>query len=344
VGQGIVRKATSAWDRAVEMGRSTYDWGRSKLKEAGNVARSWTKSMENTVKKFCTTAKKIKNSAVDFVKNVDWGKVASGALKLAAGAVLTVGAVAIIAATGGTALAAGAALLAGGGLTAIGALAIGTTAAAGAAVLFGTSDAVEGAGEVSLGLAGRSNTAASNPMRDTVFRGNAEAYALAEFVTTTGMYAGYSALSSSGALNSNEETSSERIKRNASYDNSGEGAGGADDVPQIKKNAAQGKAYEQQEFSKFANKADEAVEQVTIKTTDGTKVRVDAIGIDKNSGNVVINEFKSSPTAPLTKNQKIGFPQLESDGGTVVGKGKGIFTGGYEIPAGTKVEIIRPFK
>lgn len=41
------------------------------------------------------------------------------------------------------------------------------------------------------------------------------------------MYAGYSALSSSGALNSNEETSSERIKTNAGYDNSDEGAGGA---------------------------------------------------------------------------------------------------------------------
>lgn len=59
---------------------------------------------------------------------------------------------------------------------------------------------------------------------------------------------------------------------------------------------------------------------------------------------MVINEFKSSPSAPLTPNQKIGFPQLESGGGTVAGKGKGIFTGGYEIPAGTKVEIVRPPK
>lgn len=59
---------------------------------------------------------------------------------------------------------------------------------------------------------------------------------------------------------------------------------------------------------------------------------------------MVINEFKSSSTAPLTKNQKVGFPQLELGGGTVVGKGKGVFTEGYEIPAGTKVEIIRPPK
>lgn len=110
----------------------------------------------------------------------------------------------------------------------------------------------------------------------------------------------------------------------------------------MRKNAAQGKAYEQQEFSKFANNTNEAVEQITIKTSEGTKIRVDAIGVDPNTGNVVINEFKSSQTAPLTPNQKVGFPQLETGGGTVVGKGKGIFTKGFEIPAGTKVEVIRP--
>lgn len=67
-----------------------------------------------------------------------------------------------------------------------------------------------------------------------------------------------------------------------------------------------------------------------------------AIGLDKDTGNVVINEYKSSPTAPLTKNQKIGFPELKNGGGVVVGKGKGIFIGGYEIPTGTEVKIIRP--
>ena len=29
-------------------------------------------------------------------------------------------------------------------------------------------------------------------------------------------------------------------------------------------------------------------------------------------------------------------------GGIIVGKGKGIFKGGYEIPTGTNIEIIRP--
>ena len=56
--------------------------------------------------------------------------------------------------------------------------------------------------------------------------------------------------------------------------------------------------------------------------------------IDAN-GNVVINEYKSSLTAPLTSNQKIVFPEIFESGATIVGKGKGIFSGGYQIPPGT---------
>lgn len=51
--------------------------------------------------------------------------------------------------------------------------------------------------------------------------------------------------------------------------------------------------------------------------------------IDAN-GNVVINEYKSSLTAPLTSNQKIVFPEIFESGATIVGKGKGIFSGGYQ--------------
>jgi len=56
----------------------------------------------------------------------------------------------------------------------------------------------------------------------------------------------------------------------------------------------------------------------------------------------VIQEYKSSVTAPLTKNQTKGFPELQSGGGTVIGKGKGIFIGGTPPIPPTKVEIIRP--
>lgn len=109
----------------------------------------------------------------------------------------------------------------------------------------------------------------------------------------------------------------------------------------LAQNRANGRAFEQQEFAKFSSQNSNAVEQITVKTSSGVRTRVDAIGLDAN-GKVVINEYKSSLTAPLTGNQKIAFPEIYEGGATVVGKGKGIFSGGYQIPPGTKVTIIRP--
>ena len=71
------------------------------------------------------------------------------------------------------------------------------------------------------------------------------------------------------------------------------------------------------------------------------KIRVDAIGYDKD-GNLIIKEFKSSSTAPLTRNQRKAFVELKNSGGTVVREGKGIFIGGFEIPEGIDVKVIRP--
>ena len=109
----------------------------------------------------------------------------------------------------------------------------------------------------------------------------------------------------------------------------------------LAQNRIKGKIFEQQEFAKFKTQNTNAVEQITLKTSSGIKTRIDAIGLDAN-GNIVINEFKSSLTAPLTRNQKIAFSEIFESGATVVGKGKGIFTGGYQIPSGIKVIIIRP--
>ena len=106
-------------------------------------------------------------------------------------------------------------------------------------------------------------------------------------------------------------------------------------------NRVNGRVFEQQEFANFSQNCSDAVEQITIKTPSGVKTRVDAIGLDTN-GNVVIQEYKSSLAAPLTNNQARAFPEIFESGGVVVGKGKGIFTGGYQIPAGTEVTIVRP--
>ena len=63
------------------------------------------------------------------------------------------------------------------------------------------------------------------------------------------------------------------------------------------------------------------------------KTRLDIIS--KEGGLDVCTECKASITAPLTKNQKKAFPEIERTGATVVGKGKP----GY--PKGTKLNLLK---
>ncbi len=83
-------------------------------------------------------------------------------------------------------------------------------------------------------------------------------------------------------------------------------------------------------------------EQVTVKPNGGGKnVRLD--NVSTKDGQIKLTDAKSSATAPLTKNQKTGYPAIEKSGGTVVGN-KGAAQGypaGTKIPP-TKVDIIRP--
>ncbi|MFV0380738.1 MAG: hypothetical protein ACK5KR_00665 [Breznakia sp.] len=66
------------------------------------------------------------------------------------------------------------------------------------------------------------------------------------------------------------------------------------------------------------------------------------MGYNKKTGGLIIQEYKSSVKAPLTTNQELGFPQIKDSGGLVFGKGKGVFKGGFEIPPGTIIKVIRP--
>lgn len=63
---------------AQNTGEILHSWGSSKLKEADNILNSWIASVEKTVKHFCTTANRVKEDVVEFVKNIDWKKVAVG--------------------------------------------------------------------------------------------------------------------------------------------------------------------------------------------------------------------------------------------------------------------------
>jgi len=110
---------------------------------------------------------------------------------------------------------------------------------------------------------------------------------------------------------------------------------------QLKENKKRGEEFAAAKTEEFRTTADSVETEITIKTADGTRTRVDAIGIDKDTQSISIQEYKSSETAPLTKNQEAAFPQIEESGGEIVGKGKGIFTGGTKVPP-TTIQIIRP--
>jgi hypothetical protein len=114
-------------------------------------------------------------------------------------------------------------------------------------------------------------------------------------------------------------------------------------VETMSQNRKNGDAFAKKVFSVYDTMWDHATTEITILTSKG-KVRVDAIGYvtDENGDYFIrIAEFKSSETAPLTKNQQAAFPAIVESGGVVVGNGKGEFTGGTIIPPGTIIEIVR---
>ena len=84
------------------------------IREGKNLLRNWGTALQNTLKHVCTTAERVKNQVVDFVKNVDWKKVAIVAAA-------TVAAVAVSVATAGAAAPVVAGLVGSVGLTGFGA-------------------------------------------------------------------------------------------------------------------------------------------------------------------------------------------------------------------------------
>lgn len=112
-------------------------------------------------------------------------------------------------------------------------------------------------------------------------------------------------------------------------------------------NRERGRQFEMEKLKAFKETADKVEEQITIAVTgpsgETVRTRVDAMGYDKETGSLVIHEYKSSPTAPLTVNQEKAFELIRGGAkAVVVGKGKGVFKGGFELPEGTEITVIRP--
>ncbi|MED1301784.1 WXG100 family type VII secretion target [Bacillus pacificus] len=109
----------------------------------------------------------------------------------------------------------------------------------------------------------------------------------------------------------------------------------------LKGNQVAGKEYEDKMFEviKQQKPKSEMTEQITVQTKSGVRTRID-IGGKSIDGKIDLVELKSSPTAPLTKNQKKAFPEIEESGAIVRSRNKPPFEHLEEIPP-TKINIIR---
>lgn len=111
------------------------------------------KAIEEAKKFVCTTKDRIVKDAKEFVSNVDWDKVAQGAMVVAGGALVIAVGVGAIVSTGGLAAPAIAGLLAG-SITTTNVMVAGTLAAGVVATGFGASDVIEGIQDLGNGVTG----------------------------------------------------------------------------------------------------------------------------------------------------------------------------------------------
>jgi hypothetical protein len=84
----------------------------------------------------------------------------------------------------------------------------------------------------------------------------------------------------------------------------------------------------------------DVVPQIRLQAEDGTVTVLD-YGSRGPNGRVKLTEAKGSETAPLTENQQIAIPQIQTTGGVVVGRGTEQFPSGTQIQP-TPVRVVRP--
>ncbi len=337
------RSISNAWEQAKAIGQSVYDWGASRTREAANIARNWTKSLEETITHVCTTAERWVEAGVNFLRNVNWKNI----LKTAAGVAeeffyvndlyRVVTGTDPVSGEEANRLEATAWLavdIISAGSSKLGKVA---TVATKADDLFDIVRSSKFVTQANKTLDGAKTFVKSNVDKplDTSFQLGPK------LAPAGGSSVGGTTLREVGQnVKKSLDNLVNYFKKNG--DEVGKRTGKS---PNVSKNRQQGKLYEEQEFSKFKQEQPDGVREITIKTnspdSSGTRIRLDGIG-RSSDGKLKIVEYKSSPTAPLTKNQKKGFPELEEFGGTVVGKGKEPFIGGTVIEPGTKVEVIRP--
>lgn len=113
-------------------------------------------------------------------------------------------------------------------------------------------------------------------------------------------------------------------------------------VSTLSANTAAYSDFKASALESFKGTATDVESNITIETRnaagDVQRVQVKAIGFDE-AGNVRIQDYTTAANG-LSVNRQSLLDDLSNYGGTVVGEGKGAFTGGTEIKPGTQIDVV----
>ena len=291
-------------------------------------------------------------AAEDRAKN-GWKDLAIGVVTVA------IGALAIWATMG-----AATPLVVGAGLTA----GIGTAA-------YGASNAGEGIHNIQLGNAGDAHTKSYNLIRDTLFMGNDKLYhdvgnvfvtasaimipigqtqsavkGLTQFaIGEAGAYtAGQVAYHGTKLLGGSEEDAqTANFIGNIVGGYAVSSAASKFSLNNVKNNVSEQNFANYREFSTtkiddFKTNFKDVETRITVETRNAAdeiqRIQLKAVGVDE-TGKIRIQDYTTAKDGLSIKRQDI-LDNLSKYGGTIVGEGKGRFTGGTKIEPGTRIDVI----
>ena len=339
----------------------TYQSGDfAKLQSVQRFAMAYqqaTKQMESRVERVKAAQERDKArfealAAEDRAKN-GWKDLAIGVVTVA------IGALAIWATMG-----AATPLVVGAGLTA----GIGTAA-------YGASNAGEGIHNIQLGNAGDAHTKSYNLIRDTLFMGNDKLYhdvgnvfvtasaimipigqtqsvvkGLTQFaIGEAGAYtAGQVAYHGTKLLGGSEEDAqTANFIGNIVGGYAVSSAASKFSLNNVKNNVSEQNFANYREFSTtkiddFKTNFKDVETRITVETRNVAdeiqRIQLKAVGVDE-TGKIRIQDYTTAKDGLSIKRQDI-LDNLSKYGGTIVGEGKGRFTGGTKIEPGTRIDVI----
>ena len=245
---------------------------------------------------------------------------------------------------------------------------LGTTA-------YGASNMYEADQDIKLGNAGDIQTKAGNPIRDTLFMGNDKLYHDVGnvFVTasaimipigqTQSVVKGLTqfAIGEAGAYTAGQVAyhgtkllgGSEEDAQTANFIGNLVGgyvtssAASKFSLNKLKNNVSEQNFANYREFSTtkiddFKTNFKDVETRITVETRNAAgeiqRIQLKAVGVDK-TGKIRIQDYTTAKDGLSIKRQDI-LDNLSKHGGTIVGEGKGRFTGGTKIEPGTRIDVI----